>query len=200
MDEQNSGVTEGADNAADVQLQAENDREEIQEKINYDGLKFSVKIGGDDMVNFVLRHSYSGISGWGGVVLSIAAIIYLIVSFSSLDMVGRAALALIGILFTVVNPLMLIYKARRQVKSNRMFDIPIEYTLSDDVLVIEQGEEQLTVPWENIRLVKDTKRSLIVYVTKIRAFIWPKSQIAGQYDEITKTLLDKMGSARVRLK
>ena len=106
----------------------------------------------------------------------------------------------IGLLFTVVNPLMLYMKAKKQAATNESLKLPIQYTLSENELVIEQGEEQLIVPWDQLRIIKDSGRSLIVYVTRMRAFIWPKAKLGRQYNEVTKLLTKKMGSARVRIK
>lgn len=181
-------------------LESEENSQETVEKKDYDGIKFSVKVHEKDMVDFVMHHSYSSISGWIGVVLSVAAIIYLIVGFNQFDNLVRGALIVIGLLFTVINPIMLYFKAKKQVRVNKMFENPVDYILNEKYLVIEQNQEQLAMPWENLYIVKETGRSLIVYVTRMRAFIWSKEQLGSLQEEIKSTLLDKMGSARVRLK
>ena len=173
--------------------------DEKKEKEHFEGIKITVKISEKDMADFMLKHAYSSISGWFGVVLSVAALIYLVIGYAEMIWSTRIALLFIGVLFTIVNPVMLVSKAKKQVKKNKMFEVPIDYILSEKVLVIEQGEEQLTVPWENIQLVRSSKRSLIVYITKIRACIWPKAQIGAQYKDVEAFLTEKMGSARVRI-
>lgn len=173
--------------------------DEKKEKEHFEGIKITVKISEKDMADFMLKHAYSSISGWFGVVLSVAALIYLVIGYAEMIWSTRIALLFIGVLFTIVNPVMLVSKAKKQVKKNKMFEVPIDYILSEKVLVIEQGEEQLTVPWENIQLVRSSKRSLIVYITKNRACIWPKAQIGAQYKDVEAFLTEKMGSARVRI-
>lgn len=177
-----------------------NETDRMPEKKDYDGLKFSVQVEGSDMVNFIMYHNYSGIQGWFGVVISLAALVYLIVDFANMDWTVRIVMLVIGLLFTVVNPLMLYMKAKKQAATNESLKLPIQYTLSENELVIEQGEEQLIVPWDQLRIIKDSGRSLIVYVTRMRAFIWPKGKLGSQYNEVTKLLTKKMGSARVRIK
>ena len=172
----------------------------LQEKKENGGLKFSVQLESSDMVNFIMYHNYSGIQGWFGVVISLAAFVYLIVDFADMDWTVRIVMLVIGLLFTVVNPLMLYMKAKKQAVTNESLKLPIQYTLSENELVIEQGEEQLIVPWDQLRIIKDSSRSLIVYVTRMRAFIWPKEKLGSQYNEVTKLLMKKMGSARVRIK
>jgi len=170
------------------------------EKKVYDGLKLSMRLDAKDMVNFMFYHNYSGIQGWIGVVISVAALVWLAVDFSDMEWTTRIVMFIIGLLFIVVNPLMLYVKAKKQVASNPTFQMPIDYTLSEDVLVIEQGDAQLAVPWKDLHIIKDSGRSLIVYVTRMRAFIWPKEKLGDNYPEVTKLLMDKVGQARVRLK
>ena len=62
-----------------------NETDRMPEMKDYDGLKFSVQVEGSDMVNFIMYHNYSGIQGWFGVVISLAALVYLIVDFANMD-------------------------------------------------------------------------------------------------------------------
>ena len=172
--------------------------DETEKKV-YEGLSIDIKISEKDMADFILRHNYSLPSGWIGVLISIAAIVLLIVRFDVMDMTTRLAMIVIGALFIVVNPILLVSKAKKQVRNNPMFATPITYILSDDVIAIEQNGEQLTIPWTDIRVVKGFKKAIVVYVTRVRALLWPMTQIEAQYDDILKLLNEKLGTARVRV-
>ncbi len=172
----------------------------VPEKKVYEGFKFSVLMTERDMKHFVLYHNYSSFQGWIGIIISAAALIYLVVGFADMNWTTRVVFLIIGLLFTVVNPLMLCVKARQQVRKNPTFQTPLDYILADEALVIEQDEAQAAIPWGELRLIKETKYILIVYVTKMRAFIWPKDQLDSQYREITDILRQKMDASRLRLK
>lgn len=174
--------------------------DELNEKKEYEGLKFSVTVKSKNMTDFVLHHNYTSAQGWIGIIISIGALVYLCINFSSMNMTTRGVLLVIGLLFTVINPSMLILKAKKQVADNPTFKTPINYTLAEEALVIEQGEQQSVIGWDQLRLIKESKHVLIVYVTKVRAFIWPKDQIDQKYKEISDLLIQKMGVSRVRLK
>ena len=82
------------------------------------------------MIDFVMHHTYSSISGWFGVILSVAALIYLAVGFNQYDNFMKLMLIFIGVLFTIINPLMLRSKAKKQVTSNKSFETPIDNTMT----------------------------------------------------------------------
>lgn len=166
-------------------------------KESYEGLKIAFDINVKDMTDFMLYHTYSRIQGWFGFAVSVFAIGYLIVRFNELAPNRQLFLLILGLLFTVINPLMLRSKAKKQVESNPSFKVPIVYTLADEGLVVEQGDIQEVHPWENVVIVKDSKHSLIVYVSRVRAFIWPKAKYAQSYDEVVKILVNKLGQDRV---
>lgn len=185
-------------NQKDASVQDSEQTDKTEKKI-YEGPSINIKITEKDMADFILRHNYSSPSGWVGVLISIAAIILLIVRFDVMDMTTRLAMIVIGALFIVVNPILLVSKAKKQVRNNQMFATPITYILSDDVIAIEQNGEQLTIPWTDIRVVKGSKKAIVVYVTRVRALLWPMTQIEAQYDDILKLLNEKLGTARVRV-
>ena len=185
-------------NQEDASVQGSEQTDETEKKV-YDGLRRDIKITEKDMADFILRHNYSSPSGWIGVLISIAAIVLLIVRFDVMDMTTRLAMIVIGALFIVVNPILLVSKAKKQVRNNPMFATPITYILSDDVIAIEQNSEQLTIPWTDIRIVKGSQKAIVVYVTRVRALLWPMTQIEAQHDDILKLLNEKLGTARVRV-
>lgn len=160
---------------------------------------FDIKTGEKDMTNFVLYHNYRCASGILGLVLSVAALIYLIIGFKTMDNIMRLALVFIGLLFTVVNPVMLSYKAKRQVRTNEGFKIPIHYGMTASYLTLTQDDQWVQVPWKNIYKVVDTGWSLVVYVSRMRAYVWPKNQLGTQLNDVLDLLRKKVVPGRVRI-
>jgi hypothetical protein len=48
--------------------------------------------------------------------------------------------------------------------------------------------------------VRDNGRALIVYVTSIRGYIWPKSQITSEYEQILAILEKNVKAGKLHLK
>lgn len=151
------------------------------------------------MQNFVLYHNYRCASGILGLVLSVAALIYLVIGFKAMDNIMRIALVFIGLLFTVVNPMMLSYKAKRQVRTNEGFKVPIHYGMTASYLTLTQGDQWVQVPWKNIYKIVDTGRSVVVYVSRMRAYVWPKAQLGGSFDDVMSLLRKKVAPEKVRV-
>lgn len=171
----------------------------VQKTTQEEVIGFDIKTGEKDMTNFVLYHNYRSASGILGLVLSIAALIYLAVGFKAMDNLMRIALVFIGLLFTVVNPVMLSYKAKRQVRTNEGFKIPIHYGMTASYLVLTQDDQWVQVPWKNIYKVVDTRRSIVVYVSRMRAYVWPKEQLGEDLEDVMSLLRKKVAPDRVRV-
>ena len=68
-----------------------------------------------------------------------------------------------SLLFTVINPIMLLRRAQKQVKRNPGFSTPIEYTFTKKGFTMQQGEEKATAEWKDLWKVRDGKKYLYLY-------------------------------------
>ncbi len=140
-------------------------------------LEYSILLKEKDMRHFMFRHTYSSVSGWFGVLISIAAFVMLIMGLDTYGTFEMIALAALSVMFTIVQPLQIISRAKKQIKQQKSFNEPIVYNLCKDGIVIRQGEQFVNILWSEVRKVVETKKAVMVYVSPIRAFIFPKDQI-----------------------
>lgn len=140
-------------------------------------LTASVKIKTKHMYSFLLHFCYSSIKDWFGVFLSIIALVVLVVRFEQLDDMGKIILLLIGLLFTIINPVMLYFKAKKQILLNPIFKNEIVYQFNEEGIEVCQGETTAAVAWEQIFKVIVTRKLLLIYTSKIHASILPLDQI-----------------------
>lgn len=155
-------------------------------------INFDVDLGTGDLFSFLMHHTYSGISGIFGVIISLVSLIVCAVKFKELDTTAIIALIIIGLIFTVIQPLMLYNKARIQVKRNKNINAKLHYKLAEDGITISQGENEAKVNWYEIRKKVATGKALYVYMSPVRAFIFPKSQCGEAFDEINSLIGAKM--------
>ena len=80
-------------------------------------IEFDVELTAKDLYRFSMRHTYSGVSGIFGVVISLACWIILAVRFGALDTTAKLALFIIGCLFTIVQPVMLYGKSAGKINA-----------------------------------------------------------------------------------
>ncbi len=153
-------------------------------------IEFDVKMKTKDMYQFLLYHTYSRFSGWFGVFLSLGAIFLLVKNFDMYDDQRRLILFVIGLLFTVVNPIMLLSKAYQQVKLNPVYKKPLHYAISDIGITIAQEEQEQTMEWEQMYKYHEFCGSIYVFTSRIHAFVFPASQMGEQKDSIKRFLAE----------
>lgn len=151
-------------------------------------IKINVTMKVANMYEFLLRHAYSGFGGIGSLLFSLALLVYFIVGRQTLNQ-GQTILVIFGaLLFTVINPVVILFNATKQVKLNPTFRDLLTYTLSEEGVLVEQSEQELLVKWEEVQKVVETRQSVIIYLTKVRAFVLPKYAIGEELSEV-KTLI-----------
>lgn len=139
-----------------------------------------------DMRHFMFHHTYTSFSGWFGVLISLAALAMVIIGRGRYGMIETVVLIILALLFTVVQPLQILSRARRQIKMQDMFHDTLIYNLCDKGLLIRQGEQFVNVSWNEIRKVVRTKKATFIYTSPVRAFIFPLDQIddAGEFNSL----------------
>lgn len=152
-----------------------------------------------EMFNFLLRHNYYSLGGVCGLILSIGAIVLAIFNINNTQMNGtyKIALVFVGLLFTVIQPIMLYTKAKAQVKKNDSVNKPLKYTFTEQDFSISMDEESVTQSYEDIIKVISTRLSVIIYINKYRAFILPKSAIGNNMEKLKDLLVQNAKNAKV---
>ena len=155
-----------------------------------DEIKFKIALKVNDLYYFMMHHYYSKPAGIIGLVLSIGSLVLLITRWNVTDATAKMLYFIIALLFTVINPLMLLTKAKAQIQRNK----------SDEHLSVCLGEERADVGWNQIIRVKDNGRELLVYMTAARAYIWPKDQLGEQYARVVACLKQHIDTGKLKLK
>jgi hypothetical protein len=91
-------------------------------------------------------------------------------------------------------------KAKAQISRNQSLGGELTYILDDKQFTIAMGEEHVDIKWDQVTKVRDNGRALIVYVTSIRGYIWPKSQITSEYEQILAILEKNVKAGKLHLK
>ncbi len=161
---------------------------------------FKIHVSKEDLFDFMLYHNYHSMQGGLGVLISAGALILLIVRFRTLTPGQATALVVLALAFTVFTPLILRYRAGRQEKRNTSFHHPILYELTGQEMVLTQDEAHAKIAWPSVQKVIETRRSVIVYLSPVRAFIWPRTQLADQYKAVEDMLKACLEPKKVKLK
>ena len=151
-------------------------------------VKFSVQMNTAYMFDFLYWHSYHGITGIINYALSFAGVAALLAGFGKNNTAVTVMLIVLALLFTVINPLSLLYKAARQIKRTPMFSKPLHYKFDTKGFTISQESSSDSVDWGAVIMLRETGKSIILYMGAAQALILPKKEIGTQLPELKKLI------------
>lgn len=157
-------------------------------------IRFQVELSVSELYIFSMRHTYCSASGVFGLLLSFGSLAACALRYESLDGTAKLALIIIGLLFTVVQPIMLYGKAFMQRLRNQDINAPLQYCVNEEGIAVSQGEQQVQVPWYDVRKMVQGRNAVYLYMSPVRAFIFPRKQCGKRYEEmitLIRTMLEK---------
>ena len=163
-------------------------------------IKFNVKITENDIVNFQLYHSRThtvgivslvailgclGLSVWNATMMNISDAMMFVVCAGILYFFPRQQLKA---------------KAKRQVKNSEMFQKELEYEFNETGFITRQGDLEVPNEWLGVEKVVSTKRSVIIYMSRVRAIIFPKRCIGEHYEDLLTLIRENVPKDKVKIK
>ena len=163
-------------------------------------IKFEVKMTKEAMFDFMLYTSYTSLGGivgviFGGVTLVLGIRQCMFGSYST-----AATFFLFAAIFLIGNPLHLKARAAEQVMRSPMFQKPISYELNEEGIRISQDEQSVLNEWGDFRKAVSTGQSVILYVTKVRALIFPRESLGEQYAAAVQMISTHMPAKKVNIR
>ena len=160
---------------------------------------FDISITGKDMFDYNVYHNYRHFQGIISLLLGIAMLILCVAAYIQDGNISYILITgFLGIYFTILTPVKIYFKSYTQVKMTPSFMKPIKYTLSEELLLIEQDGAKAEIPMSDIIKVRDTGKSIVLYVSAVRAYILPKKQLEGKLD-LVKDIINKSQAKNIKL-
>ena len=103
-------------------------------------------------------------------------------------------------IFLVINPENMKIRAGEQVKRTPMFQKPLTSELNEDGVKVTQDDQSAENSWEDFRKVISTNKSIIMFITKKRAIIFPKESLGEQYAEVVKVIAAYVPAKKVNIR
>ena len=157
-------------------------------------IEFDIKLKAKDLFLYTLRHTYFSFSGVFSLLISFVSLILFLVNIKRYEVSTLGVLLLIALLFTVVQPALLYVKCRAQIKKSEDINDVLHYTLTEDLIQIRQEENKVEVHWYDIRKAVYLKSAVYLYMSQVRAFIFPKDACGEQFENViqmVKTGMEK---------
>ncbi len=153
-----------------------------------DTISFSVQMTVKDVYRFNMYHVYHSVSGLVGLLLSLLALGNLIISFDSLTDQGKTIMTIVALWFTVLEPIMVYRRAKKQVKKIKSYHKPLHYTIGEQGITVSQDEESQTMEWNRLRRIVKTRQQILIYSSRVHAFIFPRTAWQDQEQKMQSLL------------
>lgn len=141
------------------------------------------------MYSYMFQHLHRSFRGIFGVCISAAALVGFAMSFDgTADTTRKVILLLIGLLFTVVNPIILLFKAWQQVKLSPVHKKPLEYTFSEEGIRVSQEDNEQFVTWKQVIEIRKTPTILAIYTARNAASILAFREMGEKRNEIEEII------------
>ncbi len=162
-------------------------------------ITFSVKMTWKEIFKFTMHHTYHSIAGIFGVLLSLFALANLIISFDKLSDQSKTIMTIVAAWFLIFEPLRMLFRSKSQMKLVKAYRKPLDYRVDEQGITVSQDEESQTIEWERLYRIIETKSQFLVYSNRINSFIFPKSSLEGQADELGNAMAEYSKDTAVRL-
>jgi YcxB-like protein len=163
-------------------------------------IRVDVRINVGDMFHFFMYHAYSRVSGLFSIFFGLAMFVLMIYTYGQVSEGQSFLYFMFGLFFLVFNPINFYARAYKLVKKTPAFQEPISYVFTGEGITTKQKEESATVKWEDVQKVANSKRSIIIYVSKVRANIIPKQAIGDNYTNLVQIIKKNVEPSKVKIK
>ena len=160
-------------------------------------VKFEVQMTEKYMYDFMLYHNYTSMSG---LMSAIAGVLCIVVFLKKGDFQSSLVWLMCGILFLVISPYTMKNRAKMQVKNTEMFQKPLEYELTEEGITVRQDDQEMTNTWADFTKAVSTQKSVLLYLGRVRALIFPKECMGEQYEEVLKMIHTHMPPSKVKIR
>lgn len=155
-------------------------------------IELDVKLDKKSLSSFLLYHNYVRPAGILGIVISIAAVVVLCIKWNYWTMTQRGILLVLALLFTVFQPMMLLWKGKKQLQLEE-FQQPFHYLFGDKGVEISQNDQKQEFGWSEIRKIVYRANAVYVYMSTVSAFVLPASQCDGQFEKLVGMMKEHTG-------
>lgn len=163
-------------------------------------MEFDITLTSRDMYRFSIYHTYTGFQGW----LSIGiAILCLGVSAGTKGRVSTMYTMLymcFGILFLLYLPGTLYLRSKRQFLISEALRSTLHYQIDDKGIHTSQNGASADLPWEQVYKMVSTKSNVLIYSSRIHAYIIPREQIMQQYEVLRDMAKAHLPDYRYKMK
>ncbi len=156
-------------------------------------LEFDVKMTPAAMYDYLLHHTYSGMSGIVGAIAGAFCIIVFAANKYPIYLIA-------GIIILAYLPISLFLKANQQVQGTPAFKKPLHYKMTEEGITVSQDGNEEMQNWDACYKAVSTRSSIILYTSKTTASIFPKKDLGEKKDSLIQMISTHMPPNKVKIR
>lgn len=160
-------------------------------------IRFDIKLTTKDLWQFSMYHINSGLRGLFNVFFTLAALFMVVTRWGEMITSYRVLMVCCVLMFTVIQPLMLFQKARRQVKTPAM-EQPMVLIFGEEGLHVEMGGQDIDFEWDQMGRMDKMPTQVILYMDRIHAYLIPNASLADREAEFVEMVRAHLPKERRR--
>lgn len=162
--------------------------------------EFDVTITSKDMYRFNMYHAYHGFQGIFATVIGILVLIVAGATFGKIEMMYTVLYFVFGLIFLIYVPVSLYMRSKQQILSSEVLRQSLHYKLDEEGVHVSQNEQTADLLWNQIYKVVFTKSNLLIYSSRVNAYVIPRNAISKEYETVAQLAAKHLEKYRLKLK
>lgn len=163
-------------------------------------IEFDIKITDKDMYRFNMFHAYTGFQGIFATIIGVAVIVVAIVTLGEVTPLYSFLYFLLGAVFLIYVPVSLKMRSKRQILLSPVLKETLHYTVDEAGVHVKVQEQNADLEWNMIYKMITTKSNLLIYSTRVNAYVIPLKQLGEQYEPVKQMAQQKLEKYRLRMR
>ena len=143
--------------------------------------EFDITLTSKDMYRFAIYHAYTGSQGIISILIAALCFFVSVQTRGSVELMYTILYAVFGAVILVYLPVQLYLRSKRQFMLSEALRRPLHYRVDGEGIHTSQDGAAADLPWDRVNKVVSAGGHILVYSSRVNAYIIPKSQIGEQY-------------------
>ncbi len=161
--------------------------------------EFEVTITDKDMYRFNLYHAYHGFQGIAATMVGMWVFLMAAVTFGKLAVINTVLYLVFGTVLLFYVPASLYLRSKRQIAVSNVLKQPLHYRFDDVGVHVSQDGQTADLEWKQIYKMVSTKSNLLVYSSRVNAYVIPRDAIREEYPTIVGLAVNHLEGYRLKL-
>ncbi|MDD6056737.1 MAG: YcxB family protein [Clostridiales bacterium] len=163
-------------------------------------IEFDITLTAKDMYRFNMYQTYTSFQGWLSVAISIFILVVAGKTAGEVEVTRTILYAVLGVIFLFYPPIHLLLRSKHAVASTESLGKPLHYAVDAAGIRVSREEATAELPWNQIYKMMATKSNVLIYSSRIHAYVIPREQLGEKYPALARIARENLEKYRIKMK